>query len=409
MSFLQEKKSRHFFVFLVFLAVMLTVFSLFFSWLHGWETRRLLFYKEELIASSLLEQGVSPEVVAAALSNGEATSEGMDFLDRIGHTSSVTLWLFPQVQGSLLRFGGISFCAAAGASLLLLFVSLRFLASRERMYRKAAEVIRQFAEGNFERRLPSAMEGTIFQLFGSIEELAMALQAENEKQHRTGEFLQNMISDISHQLKTPLAAMRMYTEIIAEEPDQMETVLDFSHKTLQSLDRMEQLIKTLLKMARLDAGTILFDRRSWSVGELVDRALEELSTRADREKKRIFVKGDVKEVCSCDLEWTGEALGNIIKNALDHTEAGGIISIDWQRSPAMLRMSVEDDGRGIAPEDIYHIFKRFYRSQNSKDRQGAGLGLPLAKAIIEGQGGTVSVSSTYGRGTVFTISFLTEP
>ena len=98
-----------------------------------------------------------------------------------------------------------------------------------------------------------------------------------------------------------------------------------------------------------------------------------------------------------------------MKNALDHTDAGGHIQISWKRTPAMLQITVADDGSGIAPEDIHHIFKRFYRSSHSLDTTGVGLGLPLAKSIIEGQGGLISVQSTPGEETAFTLSFLTKP
>ena len=99
---------------------------------------------------------------------------------------------------------------------------------------------------------------------------------------------------------------------------------------------------------------------------------------------------------------------NIVKNALDHTQSGDQIEISWEQTPVMLRICVADSGQGIAPEDIHHIFKRFYRSAHSLDTQGTGLGLSLAKSIVEGQGGILAVQSGQGQGAVFTMSFLTE-
>ena len=110
----------------------------------------------------------------------------------------------------------------------------------------------------------------------------------------------------------------------------------------------------------------------------------------------------------CDPEWTKEAIGNLVKNALDHTKAGGIICISWEQTPGIFRLSVADNGCGIAEEDIHHIFKQFYRSSTSSDRQGAGLGLSLAKTILEGQGGNLSVESSPGEGSIFHMSFLTD-
>ena len=142
--------------------------------------------------------------------------------------------------------------------------------------------------------------------------------------------------------------------------------------------------------------------------ELISLSITELTTRAENENKQILIDGDTEQQIICDLEWTSEAIGNIVKNALDHMTTGGEVHISWEQTPTTLCIIIADNGSGIAPEDIHHVFKRFYRSKYSLDTPGIGLGLPLAKSIIEGQGGVLSVRSTLGEGTAFTISFLTE-
>ena len=234
------------------------------------------------------------------------------------------------------------------------------------------------------------------------------LQSKNEAEHKDKEFLKSTISDISHQLKTPLAALMMYQEILEGEPENPDAVREFAGKMGVSLQRMEQLIQSMLKITRLDSGSIVFERRDILVTELIDRAIRDLQTRADQEGKTIQIEGKPEERLLCDPEWTSEALGNLVKNALDHTAAGGHIRIAWSRTPAMLQIQVSDDGGGIAPEDIHHIFKRFYRSRQSLDSPGIGLGLPLAKSIVEGQGGVITAQSTSGEGATFTVSFLTK-
>ena len=154
--------------------------------------------------------------------------------------------------------------------------------------------------------------------------------------------------------------------------------------------------------------SIVFEKNKCRVSELISHSINELTTRAKNENKEIQIEGDDEQQLICDMEWTGEAIGNIVKNALDHTQAGGIVRITWDSTPAMFRIFISDNGNGIVPEDIYHIFKRFYRSKHSLDTQGIGLGLPLAKSIIEGQGGMILVQSEVGNGTTFTLSFLTE-
>ena len=170
---------------------------------------------------------------------------------------------------------------------------------------------------------------------------------------------------------------------------------------------MEQLLLTLLKVMRLDAGSILFHRENCSVASLAEQAADDLMTRARLEQKNLIFEGDTDAQLFCDPVWTQEALSNLIKNALDHTCAGDTITVRWKTSPGLFRLSVADTGEGISPGDFPHIFKRFYRSSHSSS-SGFGLGLPLAKSIIEDQGGMIFVESAPGRGSVFTISFLTD-
>lgn len=171
---------------------------------------------------------------------------------------------------------------------------------------------------------------------------------------------------------------------------------------------MEQLIQSMLKITRLDTGNVIFEKKRCLVKDVVENGVNDLTTRAKNEDKKIVMDGNPELSFLCDMNWTSEAIGNFVKNALDHTEAGGIVSITWEEAPNMLRIYITDNGMGIAPEDIHHIFKRFYRSKYSLDRQGIGLGLPLAKSIIEGQNGLISVQSILHQGTTFTLSFLTK-
>ena len=149
---------------------------------------------------------------------------------------------------------------------------------------------------------------------------------------------------------------------------------------------------------------IVFEKRMCFVADVAAQAVGELLERGKREGKEILVEGNPEETIFCDKEWMKEALGNLVKNALDHTKKGDEIRVSWKSSPVMLRLLVEDEGSGILPEDIHHIFKRFYRSKKSSDTLGVGLGLSLAKGIVEGQGGILSVESIPGEGTVFVIS-----
>lgn len=360
------------------------------------------------VASSLLDQGVPKDVIAVSLANAEPSEEGWSLLAAVGLGKQAETHLrptFSQLQQS--AYAG----ALSVALLLLLLLSsglLIFSRKRMRLHQQVDEILADYINGNYSRHLPQGGEGSFFQMLSSVEQLATMLRSKNEAECTAKEFLRDTISNISHQLKTPLAALAMYQEIIEDEPDNTETVRQFSKKIGVSVRRMEQLISSMLKITRLDSGSIQFEKTPCRVSDLVFRSIGELTTRVQDENKEIRIEGNGEQQLLCDPGWTGEAIENIVKNALDHTRAGGIILIAWESTPVMLRISISDNGDGIAPEDIHHIFKRFYRSKHSLDTQGVGLGLPLAKSIVEGQGGTISVRSEVGSGTTFTCCFPTD-
>ena len=408
MSLLHDKYNRWYCIFTAALVPLLFLIGLIVTDTQTAAAKEMLLTYDHAIATSLLEEGVSKEVIATALMNTETDTAGNKFLAEIGLSDNTDIENLPYVS-VVKNTTLISLFVMLFLWTLLLFLgTMLFLYRRERLYRKSENIIKDYIDGNYTVHLPQSNEGNIYQLLASVDQLATMLQAKNDTEQKTKEFLKNTISDISHQLKTPLSALMMYQEIIENEPDNPETVREFSFKIGTALKRIEQLIQSMLKITRMDAGSIYFEKSNYSISNILNHAINELTTRADNEKKEIVIDGDLEQMLYCDIEWTGEAVGNIVKNALDHTDAGGKITISWERTPAMIRIFITDNGHGIAGEDIHHIFKRFYRSKNTSNSQGIGLGLPLAKAIVEGQGGILSVQSERLQGTTFTLSFLTE-
>ena len=161
-------------------------------------------------------------------------------------------------------------------------------------------------------------------------------------------------------------------------------VRQFTALSEQELDRIETLVQNLLKVTKLDAGTVLMEKSEQRVAELMQALGQRFSIQAERQGKRLIFSGGEHVVLFCDAHWIGEALSNLIKNALDHTWTGDFIQIEWCTFASVVQIKVRDTGCGIHPEDLPHIFKRFYRSRFSKDTQGAGLGLALTKSIVEG-------------------------
>lgn len=266
----------------------------------------------------------------------------------------------------------------------------------------------QIAEYILDRRkggIECSEEGAMYRLFHEVNSLVTMADAHADSERRAKEFLRRTISDISHQLKTPIAALNIYNGILQQETADAATVREFTSLSEQELDRIESLVQSLLKMARLDAGAITLERAPENVFDLLEHIKRQYSFRAEQEGKEIVLEGDEQTVFSCDRTWLTEAIGNLVKNALDHTAQGDRILVQWQQSPCLTQITVEDTGSGIHSEDLYHIFKRFYRSRFSKDTQGVGLGLPLAKSIVEAHQGSIEVHSKLGQGTAFTINF----
>lgn len=408
MNFYADKQVRHLCIFLIFFVILFFASSAVVNVIQTKTVQEAFLLYDSSIATSLLEQGIPKDVIAKAVTSTTKSRAGTELISTIGVTKYTSIRFLPYV-GKFEQVTVRAMFFMAVFLLVLLFAEIfNFLWKREELYKQALKVIDRFTEGDFSCHMPQMKEGTIYRLFTSIDQLSTTLQSKNEAEHNMKEFLKKTISDISHQLKTPLAALSMYNEIISDEPGNIETVKKYSKKTELSLKRMKELIQSMLKITRLDAESIVFEKRSCSVSELISEAVCELTTRAKNERKKIIIDGSHKETITCDRQWTNEAIGNIVKNALDHTGSGGEVHISWNRTPAMIRIFISDNGTGILPEDLHHIFKRFYRSKKSLDTQGIGLGLSLAKSIIEGQGGIISVQSTLHEGAVFIISFLTE-
>lgn len=277
---------------------------------------------------------------------------------------------------------------------------------QNRIMEYAVSQINAYLDGDVNARIDCDYEGELYRLFHSINSLAAVLNAHASNELREKEFLKNTIADISHQLKTPLAALNIYNGLLQEEAKGLPTVKEFAVLSEQELDRIETLVQNLLKIIKLDTGSIVLEKAMENAADMLRDIELHFAYRARQEQKEIVLSGSDDVSLFCDRDWLSEAIDNIVKNALDHTEEGDTVHIEWQELSSTVQIRVRDNGCGIHPEDLHHIFKRFYRSRFSRDKQGIGLGLSLTKAIIEAHGGTVEVDSEPGKGTTFTMIFL---
>lgn len=290
--------------------------------------------------------------------------------------------------------------------LLVLTVMYCYFHRQHQTMARAIEQLHAFLAGNTTARIECDDEGELNRLFHDVNSLAAILNAHAENEGRAKQSMKETLSDISHQLKTPLAALNIYNGILQQQPDDPDTVREFTTLSEQELDRIQTLVHNLLTITKLDAGTLVLDKSEHNLSDLMAQVGRRFAVQARQQDILLSCSEEDDISLCCDAHWLSEAIGNLVKNALDHTKAGDTIAVTWRRFASIVQITVQDSGSGIHPEDLPHIFKRFYRSRFSKDTQGVGLGLPLAKAIIEAHGGTIEVDSALGGGTVFTINLL---
>lgn len=371
-------------------------------------------YKKEIIAHDyaiagyLHQEDITTEHIVSAFTSKKSIEDytiGRKLLQPTGYTESINNKLLPEIQSFHEKFEILVLILSFVVSLLLLSTLFIFFVWQDRKFEKANRDILSFMYGNKDIRLSDNEEGIVSQLFSSINMMATSLTAHITKEKQTKEFLKNTISDISHQLKTPLTALKMYNEIVQEENTNNVVVDSFNIKSCNQLERMEYLIQNLLKLSRLDADAIELAKSNCLMKDLLEGVVISFSTRAKSENKSITLMCNSYIMLNCDGDWILEAISNIIKNALDHTVSRNEVQILCDETPVLICITIKDNGSGIHTEDIHYIFKRFYRSRFSKDKDGIGIGLTLAKTIVEKHGGSITVESTLNQGTTFYLTF----
>ncbi len=216
--------------------------------------------------------------------------------------------------------------------------------------------------------------------------------------------LTNAISDISHQLKTPLTSMLVMVDLVSDPNLDEEKRVEFTTNIRVQLERIEWLVSSLLKLSKIDAGTITFKKESISPRKVIQKAVDSILIPIDIKQQNLTITGDDAILFVGDFNWTSEAILNILKNCVEHTEEGGTITLSYSENPLYTEIIISDNGNGIPKEDLPYIFRRFYRGKNSGD-DSVGIGLAMAYSIITSQNGDIEVTSEQGKGTEFIIKF----
>jgi signal transduction histidine kinase len=261
--------------------------------------------------------------------------------------------------------------------------------------------LRRIDAGDYALDVRDNGEGSFSLLKNDLYKVTVRLREQAELLQKDKTALSNLIADISHQIKTPLTSLGVLADLLAEDPPE-EDRRAFVERLRAQLWRIQWLVAALLKLARLDAGTAAFKSEPVVLRELVLRALEPLQIPIEIKKQRLEVHGDDDASFTGDLNWSAEALTNVVKNCVEHTPEGGKIEIAYAINALYAEITISDDGKGIAGADLPNIFNRFYRGENAGENS-VGIGLALAKAIFNAQGGDITVHSKRVMGTRFEI------
>ncbi|ADL50924.1 HAMP domain-containing sensor histidine kinase [Clostridium cellulovorans] len=287
---------------------------------------------------------------------------------------------------------------------LLLFFEYSRIFKKVRTIAFSADKV---VEGDFSIIRKENLEGEFGKLSHSFDVMAERLKLNLEKLKEDKVLLKNIISDISHQLKTPLASLVILNDNLLQDKDMGEEIrMEFLNRSKAQLDRIEWLVENLLKMARLEADAIDFRYEKIQLSAPVQASVNYLRDLWKEKNQEIKINSEDNMFLYGDEEWLEEALANIIKNCVEHTGIGGKIDIELKETPLFNRIVIRDTGEGIDPKDLPHVFERFYSGNNSAKAKSVGIGLSLSRLIIEKQGGSISVNSVKGEGTEFVITFL---
>lgn len=296
------------------------------------------------------------------------------------------------------RAGLVAFLAL----FLMTIISLGFTQWIYKQIERLSQYLQRIAGGEYDLDIRDNYEGELSILKSEIYKVTVTLSEQAELLKRDKVFLSNSISDISHQLKTPITSMSVMTDLLHDDSLPPDKRIEFTNNIRSQLERLSWLVASLLKLSKIEAGTIDFKKEPVNVKELIHKATEHLLIPMEIKEQTLEISGDEHTQYMGDFNWSAEAIANIVKNCMEHTPQGGRIVASFNQSPFYTMITISDNGAGIDNRDLPYIFNRFYKGKNAAN-DSIGIGLAMAKSIVENQGGTIAAASEKGQGTQFTI------
>ena len=289
---------------------------------------------------------------------------------------------------------------------LYLLINIIHERKENKTIREITEYIKKINEKKYELKIEENTENELSKLKNELYKITVMLKEEAEESMDAKKTLKVAIEDISHQLKTPLTSMSIMLDNIIENPDMdNETRNLFIHEINRQIKWINWLILSLLKLAKLDSNTIEFEKNNINVQNLVNNVIKNLEIPIDIKEQKIIITGDKNTSFVGDYNWENEAITNVLKNCIEHTDKNKNIYIKFEENNFYTKIEIIDEGNGIDKEDLKHIFKRFYKGKNSSE-SSIGIGLALAKTIIEKDNGQIVCTSEVDKGTKFEIRYM---
>ncbi len=362
----------------------------------GYRWNEKLFYNKMAAVVSVLPQ--EQKALARALKDTEKCDllAGREILHRYGYDGHL-----PGQGGFLPYLGASLLFSLLGAAAIGLWLGQQDRKLKQRT-ETLTQYLRQGEEGNYALCFEKGQDG-LSHLEDEIYKTVMALRESREGLKRERENLARNLADISHQLKTPLTALSVLVELLRRRVVGEEE-LALADKMEKQTDRLGNLTAALLTLARADAGALTFDMRNVPVGELLSASLESLLPLMEEKGQQMEIYGEEEVSLCCDLGWTREALGNLMKNASEHAPEGSKIWVRVWENPIYTGIAIEDEGEGFSPKDLRCLFQRFYKGERS-GKGGAGIGLSLARSLIESQNGEIRAENRKQGGARFVVKF----
>lgn len=293
----------------------------------------------------------------------------------------------------------------AGIFVILLFVIL-FIAviewyQKRRMYQLIDQMLEQVL--NREKiEISDIQEGQLSALASKVIRVQEKLEYEVNQAQKEKEQVKCLISNMSHQLKTPLSNVVMYRDLLELEPE-AEQRANFLERMKIQLDKLDWILQSLFKMVKLEQGVIQFETEQSSLKETLLSALNSTYDKAEKKEICIVTKPFKDCLLMHNRKWTAEVFSNILENAIKYSEKGSKIEIQVNPLELFTEIRFQDHGMGIKKEELTNIFQRFYRSKEAENKEGSGIGLYLSRMILEKEKGYMTVISDYGKGSCFSV------